>query len=125
MIENPFSIRPGVNPSNAYIASRISYHYDLRGPSWVSNTACASSLVAVHYALKDVEAGRVDYAIAGGVNMLLDEEFTENMRNSRFLSQDSRCKAFDDSANGYVRAEGGGLWSFWSTNHWRINITPT
>ena len=97
----------GVNPS--IIASRISYHYDLRGPSWVSNTACASSLVAVHYALKDVEAGRVDYAIAGGVNMLLDEEFTENMRNSRFLSQDSRCKAFDDSANGYVRAEGGGL----------------
>lgn len=97
----------GVNPS--IIASRISYHYDLRGPSWVSNTACASSLVAVHYALKDIEAGRVDYAIAGGVNMLLDEEFTGNMRNSRFLSQDNRCKAFDDSANGYVRAEGGGL----------------
>ena len=97
----------GVNPS--IIASRISYHYDLRGPSWVSNTACASSLVAVHYALKDIEAGRVDYAIAGGVNMLLDEEFTGNMRHSRFLSQDNRCKAFDDSANGYVRAEGGGL----------------
>jgi acyl transferase domain-containing protein/acyl carrier protein len=97
----------GTNPS--IIASRISYHYDLRGPSWVSNTACASSLVAVHYAIKDIEAGRVDYAIAGGVNMLLDEEFTGNMRNSGFLSQDNRCKAFDDSANGYVRAEGGGL----------------
>jgi acyl transferase domain-containing protein/acyl carrier protein len=97
----------GTNPS--IIAARISYHYDLRGPSWVSNTACASSLVAVHYATKDIEAGRVDYAIAGGVNMLLDEEFTGNMRNSGFLSSDNRCKAFDDSANGYVRAEGGGL----------------
>jgi acyl transferase domain-containing protein/acyl carrier protein len=97
----------GVNPS--IIAARISYHYDLRGPSWVSNTACASSLVAVHYALKDIEAGRVDYAIAGGVNMLLSDAFTGSMRNSGFLSRDNRCKAFDDAANGYVRAEGGGL----------------
>ncbi len=97
----------GTNPS--IIASRISYQYDLRGPSWVSNTACSSSLVAIHYAAKDIEAGRVDYAIAGGVNMLLDDAFTANMRNSGFLSADDRCKAFDNSANGYVRAEGGGL----------------
>lgn len=97
----------GTNPS--IIAARISYHYDLRGPSWVSNTACSSSLVAVHYAAKDIEAGRIDYAIAGGVNMLLDEAFTVNMANSGFLSRDNRCKAFDDAANGYVRAEGGGL----------------
>ena len=97
----------GTNPS--IIASRISYHYDFRGPSWVSNTACSSSLVAVHYACKDIEAGRVDYAIAGGVNMVLGNTFTDNMRGSGFLSIDQRCKAFDDSANGYVRSEGGGL----------------
>ncbi len=97
----------GTNPS--IVAARISYHYDLRGPSWVSNTACSSSLVAVHYAAKDIEAGRVDFAIAGGVNMILDEAFTNAMGNSGFLSSDHRCKAFDDAANGYVRAEGGGL----------------
>ena len=97
----------GTNPS--IIASRISYHYDLRGPSWVSNTACSSSLLAVHYAAKDIEAGRVDYAIAGGVNMILGNDFTDRMRDSGFLSRDDRCKTFDDSANGYVRAEGGGL----------------
>jgi acyl transferase domain-containing protein/acyl carrier protein len=97
----------GTNPS--IIASRISYHYDLRGPSWVSNTACSSSLVAVHYASKDIEAGRIDYAIAGGVNMILGNEFTDRMRNSGFLSADNRCKTFDNSANGYVRSEGGGL----------------
>ncbi len=97
----------GTNPS--IIASRISYQYDLRGPSWVSNTACSSSLVAVHYACKDIEDGRVDYAIAGGVNMLLGNTFTDKMRKSGFLSTDNRCKAFDDSADGYVRAEGGGL----------------
>jgi acyl transferase domain-containing protein/acyl carrier protein len=97
----------GTNPS--MIAARISYHYDLRGPSWVSNTACSSSLVAVHYAAKDIEDGRVDYAIAGGVNMIWGNNFTSYMRNSGFLSKDDRCKAFDNSANGYVRAEGGGL----------------
>lgn len=97
----------GINSS--IIASRISYHYDLRGPSWVTNTACSSSLVALHYACKDIEAGRVDYAIAGGVNMILGNAFTHSMRDSGFLSKDQRCKAFDDSANGYVRAEGGGL----------------
>lgn len=97
----------GTNPS--IVASRISYHYDLHGPSWVSNTACSSSLLAVHYACKDIEAGRIDYAIAGGVNMILGNTFTQNMRRSGFLSKDQRCKTFDDSANGYVRAEGGGL----------------
>ena len=97
----------GTNPS--IIASRISYHYDLRGPSWVSNTACSSSLMAIHYAAKDIEAGRVDYAIAGGVNMILGNDFTEKMRNSGFLSKNNRCKVFDNSADGYVRAEGGGL----------------
>lgn len=97
----------GTNPS--IIASRISYHYDLRGPSWVVNTACSSSLVAVHYAAKDIEAGRVDFAVAGGVNMLLGNDYTHVMRDSGFLSKDQRCKTFDDSANGYVRAEGGGL----------------
>lgn len=97
----------GTNPS--IIAARISYQYDLRGPSWVANTACSSSLVAVHYAAKDIEAGRIDFAIAGGVNLLLDPAFTESMRRSGFLSRDNRCKTFDDSADGYVRAEGGGL----------------
>lgn len=97
----------GTNPS--MIASRISYHYDLRGPSWVSNTACSSSLVAVHYATKDIADGRIEYAIAGGVNMLLGNDFTDRMKASGFLSTDHRCKAFDNSANGYVRAEGGGL----------------
>ncbi len=66
-------------------------------------------MVAVHYAAKDIAEGRVDYAIAGGVNMIWGNNFTSYMRNSGFLSKDDRCKAFDNSANGYVRAEGGGL----------------
>jgi acyl transferase domain-containing protein/acyl carrier protein len=97
----------GTNPS--IVAGRVSRHYDLRGPSWVVNTACSSSLVAIHYACKDIEAGRVDFAIAGGVNMILGEAFTGCMGRSGFLSAGQRCKAFDDSADGYVRAEGGGL----------------
>lgn len=97
----------GTNPS--IIASRISFQYDLRGPSWVANTACSSSLVALHYAAKDIEDGRVDYAIAGGVNMILGDGFSDVMKHSGFLSPTGRCKTFDNSADGYVRAEGGGL----------------
>ena len=106
---NKNSVYYPTGTNSSIIASRISYHYDLRGPSWVANTACSSSLLAVHYACKDIEAGRVDYAIAGGVNMILGNGFTHSMRDSGFLSKDQRCKAFDDSANGYVRSEGGGL----------------
>jgi acyl carrier protein len=51
----------------------------------------------------------VDYAIAGGVNMILGNRFTDIMGNSGFLSRENRCKTFDSSADGYVRAEGGGL----------------
>ncbi len=51
----------------------------------------------------------MDYAIAGGVNMILGDDFTQHTAAFDFLSKDQRCKAFDDSANGYVRAEGGGL----------------
>lgn len=95
--------------NGSIIASRISHHYDLRGPSWVCNTACSSSLVAIHYACMDIRAGRVDYALAGGVNMILGNAYTDIMRRAGFLSPGDRCKAFDNGADGYVRGEGGGL----------------
>ena len=87
------------------------------------HSACSSSLVAVHYAAKDIEDGRIDYAIAGGVNMILGNDFTDKMRSAGFLSKDQRCKTFDDSANGYVRAEGGGL-VLLTTKTWQLNTMP-
>ena len=94
---NPYA-SPSTNHSIA--ANRLSYFFNFQGPSLALNTACSSSLVAIHYALRDIEANRIDYAIAGGINMLLDERFTNNMSRSGFLSKDNRCKVFDNSADG-------------------------
>ena len=97
----------GKNPS--IISARISSHYNLLGPSKVINTACASSLECVYDAYKDIKLGNIDFAIAGGVNMLGSKDFTHAMKKSSFLGDSGRCKSFDNSADGYVRSEGGGL----------------
>ena len=90
------------------IANRISYLLDLHGPSMTIDTACSSSLVAVHQACEALRAGRVNLAIAGGVNALLVPHPFIGFSQAHMLSPDGRCKSFDASGNGYVRSEGAG-----------------
>jgi len=90
-------------------ANRLSYFYDLKGPSLAIDTACSSSLMAVHLACRSLQSAETDLAIAGGVNLLLSLNNTEKFAAMGFLSPDHRCKAFDVSANGYVRSEGVGM----------------
>ena len=97
----------GTNPS--LLAARVSHVYGLTGPSKVINTACASSLDAVLEAFRAIQSGEVGMAIAGGVNLLWDKDFSQCMKQSGFLAPGFRCRTFDKSADGYVRAEGCGL----------------
>jgi acyl transferase domain-containing protein len=90
-------------------ASRISYLLDLRGPSVAVDTICSSALVAVHYACQSLHSGDTDLCIVGGINLILSPEGTIGCSQARLLAPDGRCKAFDASANGYVRSEGCGL----------------
>ncbi len=90
-------------------ANRLSYFYDLRGPSVAVDTACSSSLVAVHLAVQSLRQGECSLAIAGGVNLILTPTITVNFSMGGGTSPDGRCKAFDRSANGMVRSEGVGL----------------
>ncbi|MBV9488723.1 MAG: SDR family NAD(P)-dependent oxidoreductase, partial [Verrucomicrobia bacterium] len=90
-------------------AGRISYLLGLQGPSVAIDTACSSSLVAVHQACQDLLLGRCDLALAGGVNMILRPEVLIQYCKARMLSVDGRCKAFDAAADGFGRAEGGGV----------------
>jgi phthiocerol/phenolphthiocerol synthesis type-I polyketide synthase C len=91
------------------LANRISYAFDLHGPSFTVDTACSSSLVALHQACEAMRLGQIDKALVGGVSMLLAPQSFIGFCAASMLSPNGRCHAFDARANGYVRAEGGGM----------------
>ncbi|GAA5507177.1 type I polyketide synthase [Novipirellula caenicola] len=99
----------GTGNALSIAAGRISYLFDLQGPSFIVDTACSSALVAVHSAVISLLRGESDAAIAGGVNLILSPETTIAFSKARMLSPDGRCRSFDENANGYVRGEGCGL----------------
>ncbi|HTT36896.1 MAG TPA: amino acid adenylation domain-containing protein [Burkholderiales bacterium] len=90
-------------------ANRISYVFDLRGPSIALDTACSSSLTAVHLACRSLASGECHLALAGGVNLFLHPHSAMGLARASMLSPDGHCKAFDARANGFVRGEGAGL----------------
>src|SRR5579872_581629 len=100
-------VMSGSAVSNA--ANRISYIFDLHGPSFAVDTACSSSLVAVHEACVSLWRGESTVAITGGVNALLSPSGFIGFSKAHMLSPTSRCHAFDASGDGYVRSEGGGV----------------
>ena len=91
------------------LANRISYVFDLRGPSLTVDTACSSSLVALHHACEAIRGDRITTAIVGGVNLLLAPYPYLGFCRAAMLSPRGRCFAFDERADGYVRGEGGGV----------------
>ncbi len=99
----------GIGNALCIAANRISYFYDLHGPSIAVDTACSSSLVAVHNAIKSLRNRESDMALAGGVNLILTPNLNIVFSHARMLSPDGRCKTFDASADGYVRGEGCGV----------------
>jgi acyl transferase domain-containing protein/NADPH:quinone reductase-like Zn-dependent oxidoreductase/acyl carrier protein/SAM-dependent methyltransferase len=90
-------------------ANRLSYVLDLHGPSVAVDTACSSSLVALHQACMALRAGEASAALVGGVNLLLHPYPFVGFTKASMLSASGRCRAFAEGADGYVRAEGGGM----------------
>jgi microcystin synthetase protein McyG len=90
-------------------AGRIAYVFGFQGPAMAVDTACSSSLVALHLACGSLRHGECNLAIAAGVNLLLSPELSMTFSRAGMLSPDGRCRTFDAAAQGYVRAEGGGV----------------
>ncbi|MDQ0444756.1 type I polyketide synthase [Methylobacterium persicinum] len=89
------------------LSNRISYIYDLKGPSFTVDTACSSSLVAFDNAVQAIQSGRIDTAIVAGVNVLASPFNFICFSAAQMLSRTGLCQAFSKNADGYVRSEGG------------------
>ncbi|MDE2806451.1 MAG: SDR family NAD(P)-dependent oxidoreductase [Gemmatimonadota bacterium] len=90
-------------------AGRVSFVLGLTGPAKAVDAACASAMVAIHDAVADLQQGKADVAIAGGVQAILNGRIYELRADAMMLSPDGQCKTFDASADGYVRGEGCGV----------------
>ncbi|CAI7567668.1 unnamed protein product [Penicillium viridicatum] len=88
------------------LANRITHCFDLRGPSHVVDTACSSSLYALHSACLALDAHDCDAAVVAAANLIQSPEQQMVAVKAGILSPDSMCHTFDESANGYGRAEG-------------------
>ena len=109
MGESDIDVHTNSGSTLSIASNRISYLYDLKGPSISVDTACSSALVAVNLACKSIWSGECDAAFAGGVNALLMPDSSIGFSKASMLSPSGQCFAFDARANGYVRGEGAGM----------------
>lgn len=91
------------------LASRLSYFYDVHGPSMAVDTACSSSLTALYLAAESIRSGKCKVALCGGVNVLTEPGNFITLSKGAFLSPRSRSSAFGAEADGYARGEGVGV----------------
>ena len=106
---NTINAYSGTGSFLSVAAGRISFYFGLRGPSLSVDTACSSSLVSAIMAVKSLRERECNLALAGGVNLILEPNWSVAFSRLNALSADGHCKTFDASANGYVRGEGCGM----------------
>ena len=92
-----------------FLCSRVSYLLDLKGPSVSVQTACSTSLVAVHMAAQSLLSGECDMALAGGVSIEVPHRQGYRYAQGEILSPDGHCRAFDDQAAGTLFGSGAAI----------------
>ncbi|MBF0395442.1 MAG: SDR family NAD(P)-dependent oxidoreductase [Desulfobacterales bacterium] len=90
------------------ISNRVSYFFNLNGPSIPVDTACSSSLSAIHLACESIKKGECEMAIAGGVNLYLHPSKYVQLCQLKMLSRDGKCRSFGEGGDGFVPGEGVG-----------------
>ena len=92
--------------SLAMLANRVSYHFNLTGPSITQCTACSASLTALHAAMNALQCGDCEQALVGSVHYLGTARLSVAFNSLGVISPDGKCHSFDVDANGYMRSEG-------------------
>ncbi|KAJ4422361.1 Type I Iterative PKS [Gnomoniopsis sp. IMI 355080] len=88
------------------LSNRLSWFFDLRGPSLTVNTACSSSMVALHEACESLRRGETDMALVSSANLILCPDMFTYLGMQNFLSTSGKCMSFDAAGDGYGRGEG-------------------
>jgi len=92
-----------------HLPTLTSYKLNLKGPSFSINTACSTSLSAIHLACRGLLFGEAKLALAGGVSLILERKPGYKFKEGSIYSQDGHCRAFDEGATGTVGSEGLGI----------------
>jgi amino acid adenylation domain-containing protein len=100
----------GIAVGSAYgsIANRISFFFDLKGPSLALDTLCSSSLTALHLAVGSIQSGECNGAIVGGVNISIHPNKYIRQAQLNMPSTDGRCRSFGEGGDGFIPGEGVG-----------------
>ncbi|KAK5584623.1 hypothetical protein RB653_006237 [Dictyostelium firmibasis] len=91
------------------ISNRVSFSYDIRGPSMTIDTACSSSLNSIAMGYQSIQNGTSNLSIVGGASLLLDPYISKSFSFLNMLSKNGKCKPFDSEADGYIRGESCGV----------------
>lgn len=98
-----------IGNASCFASNRLSYIFDLKGPSISLDAGCSSSLAAIYYACQSLWMEEATLALAGGVNIMVSPDSMLMASRAGLLSSDGRCKTLDASADGFVRGEGSGV----------------
>ncbi|MBL3658743.1 non-ribosomal peptide synthetase/type I polyketide synthase [Fulvivirga sediminis] len=103
----------GLN-AREYLATRVAYKLDLKGPAMTVQTACSTSLVAIHMGIQSLLAGECDMALAGGVSTLfpsmdLPRKYGMLAQEGMIISPDGHCRPFDQNGTGFMGGDGVGV----------------
>lgn len=94
--------------NRAFGPGRINYHFGWDGPSMVVDAACSASALAIEMACDALQSRNCDVALAGGANIMTASDIFAGLSRAGFLSVTGSCKTWDESADGYCRADGVG-----------------
>ncbi|KAI0343639.1 ketoacyl-synt-domain-containing protein [Trametopsis cervina] len=108
-LRNDVDVYYSTGTLQAFLSGKISYAFGFSGPSLVIDTACSSSMVAIHQACRALNNKDCNAAIAGGVNVMTSPDMYIGLDRAHFLSPTGQCKPWDASADGYSRSEGCGM----------------